>query len=142
MRKHRVIFPVLLLPFVIFAPLLLGDEGTDFFESKIRPVLVDKCYKCHSADKEKRGELVLDTKGGWEVGGDSGPAVVPGKPDASLLIEAVRFEGFEMPPDKKLSDAEIDIFVKWIKMGAPDPRTEGGPAARKEIDIEEGSFTA
>ena len=124
---------------LLVSPAAAADPADiEYFEKKVRPLLVAKCYKCHSAKTQKRGELVLDTKAGWEVGGDSGEAIVPGKPDESLLIEAVRFEGFEMPPDDKMSDDEIAVLVEWIKRGAPDPRTEGGPTARKGIDIEAG----
>jgi hypothetical protein len=107
--------------------------GLDFFEKKIRPVLAEKCYKCHSADAEKiKGGLVLDTREGSRQGGDSGPAVVPGNLKDSLLIEAIRYENkdFAMPPKKsggKLPEEVIKDFEKWIGMGAPDPR-DGKPA--------------
>jgi hypothetical protein len=136
--RHGVFFTASLL---LIGPAVAAEAdlaGIEYFEKHVRPLLVAKCYKCHAADTQKRGELVLDTKAGWEVGGESGETIAPGKPDESLLIEAVRYEGFEMPPDKQLSDKEIEILVEWVKMGAPDPRTEGGPAARKGIDIEEG----
>lgn len=100
----------------------------DFFEKKIRPVLVEKCYKCHSADAEKiKGGLVLDTREGIRHGGDNGPAVIPGKLEGSLLIDAIRYENkdFAMPPKKaggKLPDDVIKDLEKWVAMGAPDPR--------------------
>ena len=72
---------------------VLADD--DFFESKIRPILVKRCYECHSGEKTKGG-LALDTRAGWQKGGDSGPAIVLGKPDDSLLIKAVRFEEAEL----------------------------------------------
>jgi len=101
-----------------------ADQVT-FFEKRIRPVLADKCYKCHSENKkERKAGLRLDTKSGLLRGGDSGAAVVPGKPNESLLIEALRYESYEMPPDGKLPDNVIADFVAWISMGAPDPRTE------------------
>jgi len=115
-------------------------EQLTFFEKKIRPLLVSKCYGCHSAKaKSVKGELLLDSRQGWTKGGESGPAVVPGKPGESLLIEAVKYEGLEMPPKEKLSDQQVADLVRWIKMGAPDPR-KGGTASliRREIDIEEG----
>src|SRR5690606_38990052 len=78
-------------------------QQVEFFETKIRPVLVEHCYECHSADaKSVRGGLLLDSREGTRAGGDSGPAVVPGEPDASLLLEALRYESFEMPPSGKL----------------------------------------
>ena len=99
-------------------------SGNDFFEKKVRPVLVANCYQCHSASaKELQGKLRLDTKDGIRKGGESGPAIVPGKPDESLLIKAIRHEeGVEMPPKKKLPDYAIADLVKWVEMGAPDPR--------------------
>ena len=115
-----------------------------FFEKSIRPVLVEKCYKCHSADSEKvKGGLLLDTREGIRAGGDSGHAVVPGNVGESLLIKALRHtdKDMAMPPEKsggKLSDAVIADFEKWVKMGAPDPRDGGGAkVVKKEIDFEE-----
>jgi mono/diheme cytochrome c family protein len=114
-------------------------EGVAFFEKEVRPLLVKHCSECHSADaKEIKGNLSLDTRGGWQAGGDSGPSIVPGQPDESLLIEALRYESYEMPPAGKLSDAEIAVFVRWVEMGAPDPR-DGQPVARTEkpsLDLE------
>jgi hypothetical protein len=101
-------------------------EDVAFFESKVRPALAEHCYECHSGEKTKGG-LALDTKQGWEKGGDSGPVIVPGKPDESLLIKAVRYhdEDIAMPPKKKggkLPEAIIAELVEWVKLGAPDPR--------------------
>src|SRR5437763_6100247 len=100
--------------------------GVEFFENKIRPVLVDNCYKCHSAQSEKvKGGLLLDTREGLLKGGDTGPAIMPGDPEKSLLIKAVRYTDpdLQMPPKKKkLSDEKISYLVEWVKMGAPDPR--------------------
>src|SRR5688572_32452193 len=99
-------------------------KGVDFFEKNIRPVLVSQCYQCHSASaKELKGELRVDTREGIRKGGESGSAVIPGKPEESLLIKAMRFEdGMEMPPNGKLPDSVIANFTKWVEMGAPDPR--------------------
>lgn len=100
-----------------------ADEGVEFFEKKIRPVLVQHCYECHSASAaEIKGGLRLDSRDAIQTGGDSGPAVVPSNADESLLLEAMRHESFEMPPDKKLPDAVIADFQRWIETGAPDPR--------------------
>ena len=119
-----------------------ADEGTDFFETKIRPVLVEHCYSCHSADaaqaKKLKGGLQLDTRNGIRKGGESGPAVVPGKVNESELIAAIRHESFEMPPKGKLPEQVIADFVKWIEMEAPDPREENNPAATPAVDIENG----
>ncbi|HEV3339213.1 MAG TPA: DUF1553 domain-containing protein [Pirellulales bacterium] len=98
-------------------------QELDFFEKKIRPVLVRNCYECHSGDvKKAKGGFVLDTRMGLRKGGGSGAAVVPGHPDDSLLIEAVRYDGLEMPPNGKLPDDVIDDLAKWVETGAPDPR--------------------
>jgi hypothetical protein len=101
-------------------------EQLEFFENKIRPVLADNCYKCHSTSAEKiRGGLLLDSREATLRGGDTGPAVVPGYPDKSLLIQAVRYTDadLQMPPKKQLSEAQIADLEQWVKMGAPDPRT-------------------
>ena len=111
----------------------------DFFEKKIRPVLVESCYECHSAtSKNIRGGLLLDSREGVLKGGDSGPAIVVGNPKKSLLITGIRHEDKDpdmaMPPKKeKLSDAVIADFEQWVAMGAPDPRT-GGPTVRTAFD--------
>lgn len=107
-------------------------EHLDFFERKIRPVLVDYCYECHSAGAKKiKGGLVLDSRAGIQKGGDTGPAMMPGDPDASLLIEAVRHksEDTAMPPKKKLPPDVIADLEQWVRMGAPDPRKENTVAA-------------
>ena len=108
-----------------------------FFEKEVRPVLVNRCHECHSDTKQKGG-LRVDHIGYLKSGGDTGPALVPGKPDESALIEAVRYanEDFQMPPKKKLPDAEIAILEKWIKMGTPWPDD-----ASKKVVVIEGGFT-
>jgi Protein of unknown function (DUF1553)/Protein of unknown function (DUF1549)/Planctomycete cytochrome C len=105
-----------------------GDDeaGVAFFEQRIRPTLVKECYTCHSSrSKTLKGGLRVDTSEGLRKGGDSGPAIVAGKPDESLLLDALRHEGIEMPPTGKLPDSVIGDFERWVKMGAPDPRREG-----------------
>ena len=141
-----------------FAPLLLAlclpgviraaeDEstsntaGVEFFESKIRPMLVKHCYECHSAEADEiEGGLALDSAAAILTGGDSGAALVPGKPAESLLLDALNYGDIEMPPDGRLPKEVIADFEKWIEMGAPDPRQGGGApqVIRREIDIEEG----
>jgi cytochrome c553 len=120
-------------------------EGLALFESKIRPVLISECYSCHSAEEGvSKGGLELDTRAALLLGGDSGPAVEPGDPDLSLLIEAIRFDSFvQMPPSGKLSPEQIAAFEQWVAMGAPDPRGEptaaeplASPAAGPAIDWE------
>jgi hypothetical protein len=101
-----------------------NKDQLEFFESKIRPILVNRCYKCHSPSTGlPKSSLELDWKGGWERGGSYGPAIIPGDPEKSLLISAIRYDGdLEMPPDGKLSTAQINDLVAWVRMGAPDPR--------------------
>ena len=112
------------LPQVAFAADKPDAEGERFFESRIRPVLIQHCYACHSARaKSLEAGLRLDHRQGLRKGGESGPAVVPGDVEKSLLINALRYQDYEMPPKKQLPAKVIDDFVKWIKMGAPDPRT-------------------
>src|SRR5213592_2605995 len=101
----------------------LKPEHIDFFEKKVRPVLVERCYKCHSSAAEKvKGDLLLDTREGMLKGGESGkPVVVPGDPDRSRLIEAIRYlnDDLQMPPKKaggRLSDEQIADFVAWVGM--------------------------
>jgi mono/diheme cytochrome c family protein len=124
------------------APQLTATQ-TQFFENKIRPILSQNCYKCHSAEATKvKGGLLLDTRDGVLKGGDSGPVVLPGDPEKSLLIKAVRYTDpdLQMPPKgEKLSDAQIADLVTWVKMGAPDPRT-GKVVAKKVSAKDHWSF--
>ena len=107
----------------VAAPAKLDPDQLAFFEKKIRPVLAEQCYSCHSAKAEKlKGGLYLDSREGWQKGGLSGAALVPGKPAESLLISAVRYEGLEMPPKEQLPADEIALLEKWVAIGAPDPR--------------------
>jgi mono/diheme cytochrome c family protein len=119
----------------------LPKAQSEFFENKIRPILADNCYKCHSPAKGKpKAGLELDWKGGWQKGGDSGPAIVPGDPEKSLLVKAVRYTDpdLQMPPKgDKLSPPQIADLVTWIKMGAPDPR-ETRPNATGEAPAGQG----
>ncbi|MDR3632516.1 MAG: PSD1 and planctomycete cytochrome C domain-containing protein [Isosphaeraceae bacterium] len=94
-----------------------------FFRDQALPVLRQYCFECHShATKKAKGGLVLDSRSGWEQGGESGPAIVPGKPEESLLIQAVRYGDLEMPPKGKLPAAAIATLERWVKDGAADPR--------------------
>ena len=110
------------------APLRAAEpslEGIEFFEKRIRPLLAAHCYECHSrASQKSKGGLALDTRDAILEGGNSGTALVPGDPDQSLLITAVRQtdKELQMPPKQKLSDAQIADLEAWVKMGAPDPR--------------------
>jgi len=116
---------------------VLQEEQIRFFEKKIRPVLVKQCYECHSASaKELKSDLRLDTRAGIRKGGESGAAVVPGNPDDSLLIQVLRYDGLEMPPDKPLPKTVIADFVAWVKQGAVDPRfKKKKPAAATGVDL-------
>jgi hypothetical protein len=100
-------------------------EAIAHFEKRIRPLLVKRCYECHSAEAdEPEGGLLLDTRAGIERGGYSGPAIEPGDPDRSRIIKAVRYvdKDLQMPPAGKLSDMEIAELEAWVKAGATDPR--------------------
>ncbi len=117
--------------------------GVEFFELHIRPVLVKHCYRCHASSAEKtQGGLLLDTREGLLEGGDSGPALLPGKPDDSLLLSALRHESFEMPPDKRLDAAVIEKFEQWIRRGAPDPRKRAEDFVKKARVLYEPSEAA
>ena len=110
-------------------------RGHDFFEARIRPVLVEHCYKCHSSAAGKtEGGLALDTRGAMRVGGSSGPAVVPSDEERSLILAAIRHDGLEMPPERKLPPEVIADFEKWIALGAPDPREGLPPATKPTVD--------
>ena len=118
-------------------------KGVEFFESKIRPVLTQRCYSCHSSQaKEVKAELWLDTRDGLRKGGESGAAVVPGNVEESLLIQAIKHETYEMPPGDKLPDNVIADFEEWVRLGAPDPRV-GKAAGSKKVSLAESrSFWA
>ncbi|MEO7677743.1 MAG: c-type cytochrome domain-containing protein, partial [Verrucomicrobiota bacterium] len=122
----RAVFSCFLIFISLRAPPAAADEF-EFFEKKIRPIFVESCYKCHSVGAEKlKGGLLLDSKTGILKGGESGPAIVEGDVEKSLLIRAVRYtdKDLQMPPkDKKLSAQQIADFETWVKAGAPDPRT-------------------
>lgn len=135
-RRATLVWAALL----VFASISQANPGIDFFEKKIRPVLSEHCYSCHSAEKRQRANLLLDTKEGVLKGGDTGPAIVTGKPDESLLIKAIRYDDPElkMPPKGKLSAEIIADLEKWVAMGAPDPRSGTVKVAHKYVDVETG----
>ncbi len=120
----------------------LTPEELIFFESKIRPLLAERCYSCHSRDSTPMGGLRLDTKDGWMTGGSRGAAIVPGQPAQSLLIQAINYKDPElaMPPQGTLPLEEIELLEQWVGLGAPDPRTDGEGArpVKTSIDLEEG----
>jgi hypothetical protein len=104
-------------------------EQLAFFESRIQPVLAKHCYACHSSEAAKANKLkaglLLDSRDGVLKGGESGSPISPGKPADSILISAIRYQDLEMPPAGKLPDEVIADFVRWVEMGAPDPRQTG-----------------
>jgi len=117
-------------------------KGIEFFEKKIRPVLAEHCYRCHSEDaaknKKLKGQLFVDTRAGLLKGGEGGPSVVAGKPNEGLMMKALRHDEIKMPPAGKLPAEVVADFEKWIAMGAPDPREGTGKTAKREIDVEAG----
>jgi len=113
----------------------------DFFEKEIRPLLHKHCYKCHSTEAEKlKGALLLDSRQGWESGGDSGPAIVPGDVEGSLLLRAVSYadDDLQMPPKYKLADYERAALGKWVEAGAADPRDHQTEGKAKGVDLVKG----
>ena len=116
-----------------------GDEAARFFETKIRPVLVARCYECHGPGSKAEGNLRLDSRASLLKGGDSGPAVKPGDPKASLLVDAVNHgDVVQMPPKKKLPAEEIANLTTWVAGGAvwPDsPAAEERPAGQPVFEI-------
>jgi len=120
-----------------------SPEQIAFFEKKIRPVLIQSCYECHSVESKKsKGGLLLDSKEAMLAGGTTGPALVPGKPDESLLIKALRYadQDFQMPPKQRLPPAMVADFETWIRNGAADPRAKAAvvAAVKPQIDLEAG----
>ncbi len=101
-----------------------ADTPKEFFEKKVRPLLLEHCIECHGAEKHKGG-LRLDHREGWQIGGDSGPALQPGHVDKSLILKAVSYadRDLKMPPKQKLDAAAVEVLTQWIAQGAHDPRT-------------------
>lgn len=119
-----------------------AEDGIAFFESKIRPLLADHCLQCHG-EKKQKANLRWDSREGWLRGGDSGSPIVPGKPEASLIIKAIHYtdRDLKMPPKKKLSEGQIANLEKWIALGAPDPRETpaAAPSSRRQaLSVAEG----
>ncbi|WP_406701351.1 PSD1 and planctomycete cytochrome C domain-containing protein (plasmid) [Singulisphaera sp. Ch08] len=144
--KWLFLFLIGTSPLAIVATESVADDsaaGLDFFEAKIRPVLVTHCYQCHSAAAGKsKGNLLLDSRETIRAGGDSGPAVVPGAPDASLLLTAISHADpdLKMPPKTdRLPESVINDFKSWIQAGATDPREKGATdASRPVVNLESG----
>ena len=123
-------------------PLLSADpEAADvaYFETHIRPILIQHCYACHSEQKGKRkGGLWLDRRDGWMRGGKTGPAITAGDVDGSLLIQSVRYEALQMPPQQQLPQQLIGRLEEWVRRGAYDPRSAAVPVVQSEIDVAAG----
>src|SRR6185312_1582272 len=119
-----------LVALLLLVPNLLArasETGNDFFESHIRPVLIDRCYQCHSTKaSEIKGHLLLDSRAGVLKGGERGAVIISGQPDKSRLIGAIRWDNpdLQMPPKHRLSEQEVSDFVQWVRIGAPDPRSD------------------
>ena len=128
------------------APAAAADPaGIEFFEKHIRPVLASRCLECHAAEHKVKAGLRLDHPAGWLVGGDSGPAVLPGRPDDSPLIKAIRYTKLEfeaMPPRSALPREEVALLEEWVRRGAPAPDepapVPGATPARRAMTVEEG----
>ncbi len=140
--KHSFLITVLALGATACAPRSMSaasQEETAFFETNIRPLLLERCAECHS-EKKQKGGLRLDSRSAWQKGGESGSAIAPGDPDTSLLIKAIRYldKDLQMPPKQKLSASEVALLEKWVKMGAPDPRDESA-AIQPTVNFEAAS---
>ncbi|MCY2979404.1 MAG: PSD1 and planctomycete cytochrome C domain-containing protein [Planctomycetota bacterium] len=145
MKTIACLAAIVMLSAKISPAIALAADSSEFefFEQKIRPVLVEHCYSCHSVgardSKKLQGALLLDSANAISTGGESGAVLVKGKSAESLLIKALMYDGIEMPPAGKLPDDVIANFAKWIEMGAPDPRVgDSNLAPKRQINIEEG----
>jgi hypothetical protein len=128
---HGVILAGILLTHAPWLAAQQSPENTEFFEKKIRPVLVERCYGCHGpAVNPPKAGLRLDSAEGWRKGGERGPEITPGDPESSRLIQAIRYQNpdLQMPPTGRLALEQIADFEAWVKMGAPDPRTNASGA--------------
>lgn len=148
MRQQQIRFVIHALvaavPVFAFAPLALAEDaeaGLKLFRESVEPILKKRCFDCHSHDAgEASGGLMLDSQAGWKVGGDTGPAIVPGKPEESLFIRAINHTDavVEMPPDGRLPAEEVKVLTEWVRLGAPDPRTSGTATAKQQLDLQAG----
>ncbi|MAS95624.1 MAG: hypothetical protein CMO55_20680 [Verrucomicrobiales bacterium] len=126
------------LTMLLFAPAFgveLKPDEVEFFESRIRPILAQECYECHSEATKSKGGLLLDSRVGWQKGGESGDAIVPGSPEQSLLLQTIshELEDLQMPKaGAKLDESIVSDFRKWISMGAPDPRD--APPTKEQLE--------
>jgi hypothetical protein len=136
-------FPCVCLVLVLMSTTAVAEESfspeqLEFFEKQVRPILIERCHECHGPETQE-GSLRLDSRAAILKGGETGPAVVPGKPDQGELIEAIGYDpdGYQMPPDGKLPAGEIEILTRWVRMGAPWPSEEvEAAAAAAEFDLQ------
>lgn len=136
LRVRSIANSLLAFSLIVSSPLRAhadDSENLNWFENKIRPALIEHCQDCHAVDSEASGGLLLDSRDGWQAGGDSGAAIVPGKPAESLLLKAMSYEDpeLQMPPDGKLPAEVTDAFRQWIADGAIDPRRGEGSIERQ-----------
>ena len=118
------------------------SAGDEFFEKEVRPLLIERCVKCHGGDKT-RGSLKLTSREAVLLGGDTGPAAVPGKPVDSLLVQLVRrTDKMKMPKGDRLPDHEIAVLTRWVEMGLPYPAATATLAAGFHITDEQRHFWA
>jgi hypothetical protein len=111
-----------------------SSEHSQFFEAKIRPILVENCQRCHG-EKKQSGSLRLDSLAGALGGGDGGPALVPGEPEKSPMIEAINYGGLEMPPDARLKPEQVKLLTEWVKIGAPWPGSSDAPLQPRKTSL-------
>ena len=144
LARHCIVGGIVALS--VASPLAAQTPDVEFFEARIRPVLVQRCYSCHNSKlAAPKGDLVLDTKEGLLKGGASGPALVPGNPAESRLLKVLSYTDplVQMPPSGKLADAVLEDFTQWIAKGAADPRVAAPALAStspqyKGMSLEEG----
>ena len=142
--RHCIVGAILALS--VSTPLAAQTTDVEFFEAKIRPVLVQRCYSCHNSKMAApKGDLILDTKEGLLKGGASGPVLAPGRPADSRLLKVLSYTDplVQMPPSGKLADAVLEDFAQWIAKGAVDPRVSAPALASaspqyKGMSLEEG----
>lgn len=123
-----------LVAILLFSTCVIAQADEKLFEEQIRPLLINHCIKCHGPDRQE-GSLRLDSRGGWQAGGDRGAAIVPGDVENSLLLQAVRHTNpdLQMPPENKLSPAQIALLERWVKSGAADPRDSADTPAKRIV---------
>ena len=141
---HKIRFQSFFLTAALASSALVSVDASDdaFFENKVRPLLIEHCYECHSEESgQRKGGLWLDRRAGWQLGGDSGPAIVPGDVERSLVIRSVRYfdEALQMPPKNRLSPAQVRVLEEWVATGAADPRDSAMARAERHTKID---FTA